>query len=445
MIRGESTLLAKRITAFALALGLFVSFQNPAVAAVSDVDNNVPMVGVLKPCVSSDELDCVESISTVVAGVETELTDGTFVAGPDTEMNGNVVKEGSINYPYQSSSISLRVELESKAHIIDPTFNAIGAALRAHVHGLDSNDKTIFKLVIRTSWLQAQDVQLLADDADFGVEAIEGGQRWTLSGSQQRISGYSDNWQTKMASEAKADWDIDRLAFFIHHQGVDAGHSYFETDCVDGIGYPVRSFNAPAAGLPSWDPASQSVNFGIESPHFTSTGKVVSGYFRLWVPAAWLDCKWPTNTVSGSTDLTVVVLDTDGQRQLATTSVSRADGWIRVVAKGFHFSSPVIKLMSAKKILKKSFSLQVKSFASGKSTLSTASKNSVKASVKRYLGNKRVTCVGNYGGKVTKTLALARAKSTCAFAKSYNAYLTTAVTALKTVASSAGTVKVSSW
>lgn len=340
----------KKFAIAALLVGLVAGVSAPpAIADPSVVDVTKPMIGVLKQCKTASELDCVESLSYLDAdGTPHPMQAGAYEGeGLSVGQNETVVENGQQRYSSGSKTAAVRAELESPAHVLGPSVNGstpqLGSALRVWVQDLRPDDRTIYTVKVRTSWLKPEDVQLLVNDAGFDHVNIPGGQRWTLTGSQQTVGGYNSDWDAKMKAEAPSDWESQRLVFFLHHAGVDSQHSYFDPRCASK-GYPVRSFNAPGAGLPFWNPATQSLDFGITSPHADPRGVPYVGHFRLWVPTAYIDCMYPTNGITNSLKISVIVEDSTGEQQVADTVVKNDGTTITVVADNFHYSSPIIKI-----------------------------------------------------------------------------------------------------
>jgi hypothetical protein len=77
-----------------------------------------------------------------------------------------------------------------------------------------------------------------------------------------------------------------------------------------------------------------------------ASGATNIGFFKLWTTEAFIDCKWPGNTLSKSPQIEVRVVSEDGVTQVSTNQVSHKDGKIFVFASGFHYSSPTIKLVA---------------------------------------------------------------------------------------------------
>lgn len=299
---------------------------NEAKADTGLVDINRDMVGIMMVCQTDSELDCIQGVSVVDSdGSLTQLT----------PINGEP------DFIFGSTHLHAYVELESPSHMIYQ--GRVGSAMRVWISGLQPADRARIHIDVRTSWLRAEDIQLLADEAIYTERNIPGGTLWSFEGSQQTVGGYDSNWAYKIASAANADFETQRLVFFVHHAGLDSQHSYFDPRCVK-YGYPVRVFNAPSAGLPYWDQSNRSLNFGIDSPHASPLGVPYVGYFKLWVPTAYIDCMYPTNNITNAVQIQVIIKDESGEQDVADTTIKRANGLITVVANNFHYSAPVISI-----------------------------------------------------------------------------------------------------
>lgn len=317
-----------------------------ATADASVVDVNSPMVANLASCQTPDELDCIAGLAVVNSDGSATQLESTSFTGANTvvDANGNTLNQGQQNFSGNGVNASVTAELESPAHLIGISPKLAGSALRVWITG--GAPETKFEVKVRTSWLRAEDIQLLAKSASYQIENISGGTLWTFSGSQQVVGGYTSNWQTKMAADANADVVDSRLVFFVHHAGADTSSSYFDPRCAT-TGFPVRTFNAPAAGLPYWDAATQSLNFGIWSPHADPSGTPFVGYFKIWVPDSYIDCMYPDNTITKAASIAASVVDADGYAQDASVQISNENGNLYLSVSGFHYSSPKISIRDA--------------------------------------------------------------------------------------------------
>jgi hypothetical protein len=338
----------RRYLIFASVAALGISTLQGAVAddvmGVGSLD--IPAVYALDKCSSATQLDCIESVGLLA-------NDGTYsnatlskseLSGTYVDSNGNKIYNGSTIWSATNKLITVRGSLETPQHILlknSETDIHYGAALRISVD-VENPLETKVRIKVRTSWLRPQSVQVKLNDSNFVDEIIPGGHRWTFEGKGLPHSSYDySKGPVDITGMQKADYDAVLFDIFVHHAGIDSDHSYWPPICADQ-GYTVQSNNTNATGEPSWNASDQTLQFGIFAPHFTAAGALNNGYFKFWTTDKFLNCKFPTNTLSKSPNLAVQILYEDGTEAVATTQVTHANGKISVVAAGFHFSSPKI-------------------------------------------------------------------------------------------------------
>ena len=301
-------------------------------------------------CPSATATECIVSVGVV-------LEDGTLIPGTHVEdLSYSEYKSGTnINLPgiskWEITSgttkqvIGVNAEIDTPAHVIAESHT--GAALRVFV---DDPAKVNVKvrIVVRTSWLKPQNVQLVAENADFSQKKLANADEWTFEGSKTQVFNYTD-WAEAAKNNymGKADSEMTSLRFFIHHVGVDNASSFFPITCAEK-GYTVQAWNSEAAGTPYWDKKSESLNFGVIAPHLKLNGEENVGFFTLWAPEEFIKCRWPENTLIGAAKVTVEVLNPDGSQQVAVTSVRQANKTLYFSASGFHYSSPTIRVAAQK-------------------------------------------------------------------------------------------------
>jgi hypothetical protein len=301
-------------------------------------------------CQSPTATECIVSVGVVEESGK--LIPGTHiedVTAPESKNGENIRLDGNsfwmINNGKENQRIGIKAEIDTPAHFIYGS--KTGAALRVFV---ENADKILVKLriVVRTSWLKPQNIQLVANQADFSHRKLDTGNEWTFEGSNIQYFDYS-NWETAGKTDymAKADIEVTSLHFIIHHVGVDNNSSFFPIECADK-GYTVQSWNAPSAGTPFWDKASNSLNFGVLAPHLKVNGDQNTGFFILWAPEEFIKCRWPENTLIGAAKIKVEVLNPDGTQQVAVTSVRQTNKTLYFSASGFHYSSPTIRVVAEK-------------------------------------------------------------------------------------------------
>lgn len=202
------------------------------------------------------------------------------------------------------------------------------------------------EIVLRMSWLKPLSGGASGRDLFYRKEAIAGGHRFTLR-ARQNLRAVVSNYQNAPVEEwTSPAWDAD-LHFIIDHAGKDRTESAYDPRCALH-GAPIGASNAWAAGQPYWDPVEKSLNFNILGPHLGPDGRLYRGHFELRFPIAWLRCQVndPRLRLNG---FVVQVIDEDGEEQVATTSLKQRRGQVTLLAYNFHYSSPTVRMVKAKK------------------------------------------------------------------------------------------------
>ena len=345
--------ISMRRAAAATAALFAASILNPVAAQAAEIDITAPNQYSLLTCASAAELDCIESFGFlnkaneyIPGNLVDTVKDPLFI----DEM-GNRVEGGFTKWSAQVDGVVagavLSVPLQSPKYRLWKNPNGTyhhGASLRPMVFADDLLNTNV-RLVIRTSFLKPQNIQLVAGDADFGHKVIRGGNAWTFEGKGTPVSNYFD-WRKVNPDKDPADIDTSSLHFIIHHADADLAQGYWPAPCASK-GYSVQAFNSNSAGEPRWNVGSNSLDFAIQSAHLMSTGAPNVGFFKLWTNDAYMNCQWPGNTLATSNNLTVQVINTDGTKQIATSRVVHANGKLFVEATGFHYSKPTIKIVDA--------------------------------------------------------------------------------------------------
>ncbi len=318
----------------------------------------------LMMCASDVELDCIDSVST--KGPNGAFTAATLsdpenwnylvndLGEPIPEENGNFAFRNSVGFQYLDENgdpqdFSISGELETPAHIIYSGIDGdvLGGALRIYANNLGDR---VLQVKVRTSWLKPQNIQLVAEEANFETEALTNGNLWTFEGKSTAVTSYSD-WDAAFQNGLMDAGDVStiELHFFIHHAGIDSGHSYFPPDCSDE-GFTVQAFNSNSAGSPEWNTETGSLDFNIFAPHLNTNNELNQGFFKLWVNDEFVNCRWPENTLTKFDRLTAKVLNEDGTEQAGVSvTTTHIDGQITLATEGFHYSSPTIQLKGLKK------------------------------------------------------------------------------------------------
>ena len=151
------------------------------------------------------------------------------------------------------------------------------------------------------------------------------------------------------------------------------------------------------AGPPTFEEASQSLDYKVAAPHYLSNGSVFQGTYNLQVSETLAKC------IYGFTDApisaTVSVISSDGAAKVMTTLVSTSGGFVRLSVAGFTFSSPTIRV----KLSQKSTDASKSTTTPTKTPSATSNSNSANGANTgtKATSAKSIICLK---GKLTKTV-----------------------------------------
>ena len=115
--------------------------------------------------------------------------------------------------------------------------------------------------------------------------------------------------------------------------------------CVNGKGFTgVIGTNAVvySDGPPTFDQVEQSLNYTVGASHFDSKGELFKGYYQLNLRSDVARCLYGFG--SAPIQAKIEVSSSNGTPSVATTVISEKDGWLKMTASGFTFSTPQIKV-----------------------------------------------------------------------------------------------------
>jgi hypothetical protein len=338
----------KKLITILVALLMAVTL-NPVVATAVKTDPKKQEIWNLTQCKTKTELDCVESAAIwvkgkKVVGRQVSIQRTSFKTDLGNRVSGGL---GIWSFPGVPGTSRLEARLESPRQVgwIEPDGRKIRlSSLRVYfLDGVVRRDYQI-EVSVRTSWMKPMDVQLHTDDSTWSRKAIKGGDRWSVKGKPSKISGYSEiNWQKKINSGAKADWDDVRWGFLVHHAAPFGEGGYFGDRCAES-GFSAEAHNAPGAGQPWWDEEAETLFFNIQAAVKDTRGRPVSGKFKLWMDTKYVQCMWPGSTLGMAKTLSVSVVNKDGEEQ-AVNSWSLVDtGMFRIEVNGFSYGDTTIRI-----------------------------------------------------------------------------------------------------
>ena len=116
-------------------------------------------------------------------------------------------------------------------------------------------------------------------------------------------------------------------------------------NCVRGKGFTgVIGTNAVvySDGPPKFDKQEQSLNYTVGASHLDSKGDLFKGYYQLNLRSDVARCLYGFG--SAPIQAKIEVSSSDGTPSVATTVINEKDGWLKMTAGGFTFSTPSIKV-----------------------------------------------------------------------------------------------------
>lgn len=97
-----------------------------------------------------------------------------------------------------------------------------------------------------------------------------------------------------------------------------------------------------SAGPPKYNKAEGSLDYQVLSPHFTATGEEAIGSYDLVLRSDVARCIY--GFTRAPIQATISIINPEGDNKVATTLVREKNGWLTLSAKGFTYSSPLIRV-----------------------------------------------------------------------------------------------------
>lgn len=95
------------------------------------------------------------------------------------------------------------------------------------------------------------------------------------------------------------------------------------------------------AGAPVYDSTTKSLNYTVSAPHYVSSGDLFKGAYSLIIRSDVARCIY--KFTSAPIKATIEVIDTGADKNTVITTVSEANGWMKLSATGFTHSTPTIR------------------------------------------------------------------------------------------------------
>lgn len=113
-------------------------------------------------------------------------------------------------------------------------------------------------------------------------------------------------------------------------------------DATDLVGFVTTNATAYSAGTPSFNNDTQSLDYKVMSPHYTSKGEVARGTYDLRIRSEVARCIYGFS--KAPIQASISIISEDGSSQTATQTINESDGWLSLSASGFTYSSPTISV-----------------------------------------------------------------------------------------------------
>jgi hypothetical protein len=295
-------------------------------------------------------MECLEKFEVISAsGKSTSAQNLTIPKGSYVDANGQTVENNVSTWLINNAAgtthkISMTAYILPEKHV-NPSYKRYTPTMWIGLGELTEEDVssvTKFKIAVRSSWLTPQGAGMSGAQAEMLDEKIPGGRRYTFIGAPWMSPSVTDPAAWANLDTAKSEFEKPTFYFLIDHLSSLPNGSFWSDFCSEH-GYRFGSSNAIGAGEP-YMTDSETLKFNIGSAHLLSNGEINTGFFTASYPVKYMDCRWPGNTLTKSPRIEVSVIDSDGTKQAATTSVQIKNGIFRINAYGFHYSQPTIVL-----------------------------------------------------------------------------------------------------
>ena len=171
-------------------------------------------------------------------------------------------------------------------------------------------------------------VQLLIPFFDYDSQSFNE-YLWWLDVAQNKSVGGRSMWIARTLNSAE-----------IYRAGPKVRSCIQTTDNISGI--VTTDAGMYISGPPTFNEATQSLDYKVSAPHNDEKGNPNIGHYNLVLNADVARCVYGFSKAPISA--TVSVVSSDASEQIATTAVSERDGWLYLSAAGYGYSAPTIKV-----------------------------------------------------------------------------------------------------
>ena len=367
-----------------IALALILAGLQPLPSSANDrqaVDISKAMIARVDKCVSPTQLDCIEAITIIASGGKRLVaTQSAPASGSEEDSNKQIVESGSSTWSYTTAA-GLNNSFIVDATITTPTFIVDGSLDEVELPEVNENateeeetetpvdsekvevdtrfyepklliapvfagDKTpqgqrlltgeSLEIIVRTSWLELEEVFLPGRNSTIATQVITGGKKLTLIGSEttlyQRVS--SKNPLTgRVTYRTVEKYDFDFIALHPKSGGKSCANE----------GFKLTTTNASSFSLASENEAN-SLKFMASGYAYQADGSLINGYANIRIPISWITCKFTTSDFAYADKFEIKVATTDSSKivQNPKTRVTLTSGVLEVSVENFHFAQTSI-------------------------------------------------------------------------------------------------------
>lgn len=374
-----------------LWIPFLLSVLSPSVADAEErvrVDVDKPMIAGLSKCLTASQLDCIESVAILLRdGKRLNANQVSVENEMEKDQQQQIVESGVSSWEYTnasgvSSSFILDTILTTPTYVLygsndsveivsstdsetegdDDTENTTTEIINADtryfepsltVSAIFSGGSQLFaskkllvgerlEIVIRTSWLEAEEVFLPGKDSEIEIGKTALGKRITLRGSEDLI--YSLQKSTNRLTGVVTETIVtkENFEFLILHPKQNSE----EKQCFEN-GYKVSATNGSSLSL-STEVQDYTLKFLASGHAFKPDKSANKGYARVRASLSWLSCKFPGNDFTFAKDFTAKVYSTDGELKLqnTTANVIVKDNFLELQVDEFLFAKTEIRVVA---------------------------------------------------------------------------------------------------
>jgi hypothetical protein len=362
------------------------------------VDIDKPMIAGLSKCLTANQLDCIESVNVLLRDGKRLVANQVSVSNQaDKDDQQQEIESGESSWEYTNTSgvsrnFVLTSRLTTPPYIVIPGNYSTDAATTSDGESADegatesesvdegdtegettevtkanldflepslsisgnfSGDNGSItsknflngerlEIVIRTSWLEVEEVFLPGKDSEIEIEKTAKGKRITVRGSEDTI--YSGEKRKNPLTGALTETIVMResFEFLILHPKSNTD----EKQCFQD-GYKITSTNGSSLSLAS-EVQDYSLTFYASGYPFKTDKSANKGYAKVRASLAWLSCKFPGNDFAFAKDFTVKVYSIDRGEKLQNIPASAIvkDGFLEVKADDFLFARTELRVVA---------------------------------------------------------------------------------------------------